>query len=128
MGRDTEEEAMRLFCSIAVVSEVVQADAKPVGRASHALSLALAAIRAWKRNCIFKLVGMLEAVRCDEAQSISRVADEWVEITERKDPLNTVLVLDADYAATDDKVVKDAVVANNAQMVREELDNAACSC
>ena len=35
-----------------------------------------------------------------------------------------MLVLDADYAATDDEVVKGAVMATNAQMVREELDNA----
>ena len=124
MSRHTEEEAMHLFCSIAVDSEVAQADAKQVGPASRALSLAYAAIRAWKENRIFKLVGMLEPVRIEEAQGISRVAGEWVEILEQKDPLNTALVLDADYVATDDEMVKEAVVANNAQMVRKELDNA----
>lgn len=84
MGRDTEEEAMRLFCSIAEDSEVAQADAKRVGPASRALSLAHAAIRAWKGNHIFELVGALEPVHGDEAQSISRVAGEWVEATEQR--------------------------------------------
>ena len=67
MSLDTEEEAMHLFCSIAVDSEVAQADAKQVGPASRALSLAHAGIRAWKGNRIFKLVGALEPVRSDEA-------------------------------------------------------------
>ena len=64
----------------------------------------------------------------DDAALAHGARNENAAVLEQKDPMNTVLVLDAACAANDDKVLEEAVVTNNAQMVREEFDNAPCSC